>query len=84
VETRNLAEVEQVLAEGVDMIMLDNMSMAEMREAVKRINGVCKTEASGGITERNLREVAETGVDYISLGMLTHSAKSLDMSLKAC
>lgn len=84
VETRNLAEVEQVLAEGVDMIMLDNMSMAEMREAVKRINGVCETEASGGITERNLREVAETGVDYISLGMLTHSAKSLDMSLKAC
>jgi nicotinate-nucleotide pyrophosphorylase (carboxylating) len=58
------------------------MSVEEMKEAVKLINGKCKTEASGGITEANLRSIAECGVDYISMGALTHSVKSLDLSLK--
>lgn len=64
------------------MIMLDNMSPKLMREAVELIDGKFKTEASGGITEATLREVAECGVDYISIGALTHSVKSLDLSLK--
>jgi nicotinate-nucleotide pyrophosphorylase (carboxylating) len=84
IETRSLAEVEQVLSVGnVDVIMLDNMSVDTMREAVKMINGKYKTEASGGITEKTIREVALTGVDYISVGALTHSIRSLDLSLKA-
>lgn len=83
VETRNLREVEEVLAVGgVDVIMLDNMSIADMTQAVKLINKKYKTEASGGITETTLRAVAECGVDYISVGALTHSVKSLDLSLK--
>ncbi|MBI1770144.1 MAG: carboxylating nicotinate-nucleotide diphosphorylase [Bacteroidetes bacterium] len=83
VETRNLNEVKEALAtHTVDVIMLDNMGLDEMREAVKLINGKCKSEASGGITESTLRSVAECGVDYISMGALTHSAKSLDLSLK--
>jgi len=83
VETRNLHEVKEALStNAVDVIMLDNMSIEEMKEAVKLINGKCKTEASGGITETNLRSVAECGVDYISMGALTHSVKSLDLSLK--
>ncbi|GMQ25362.1 carboxylating nicotinate-nucleotide diphosphorylase [Algoriphagus sp. oki45] len=84
VETRNLEEVEEVLqVGGVDYIMLDNMDLDTMKEAVKRINGRMGTEASGGITESNLVEVAECGVDYISMGALTHSVSSLDISLKA-
>jgi len=82
VETRNLTEVGEALEAGVDVIMLDNMSVAMMREAVLLIAERSKVEASGGITEHNLREVAETGVDFISLGLLTHSVKSLDLSLK--
>ncbi|MCE7862026.1 MAG: carboxylating nicotinate-nucleotide diphosphorylase [Bacteroidetes bacterium CHB5] len=83
VETRTLAEVEEVLqVGGVDVIMLDNMSTDQMRQAVKLIDGRYKTEASGGITEATLRAVAECGVDYISVGALTHSVKSLDLSLK--
>ncbi|MFN5170710.1 MAG: carboxylating nicotinate-nucleotide diphosphorylase [Cyclobacteriaceae bacterium] len=82
VETRNLAEVEEALQSRPDVIMLDNMSVADMRAAVARINGVCKTEASGGITEATIRAVAECGVDYISVGALTHSVKSVDLSLK--
>jgi nicotinate-nucleotide pyrophosphorylase (carboxylating) len=83
IETRNLKEVGEVLATGgVDIIMLDNMSIGEMRKAVVLINKKYKTEASGGITESILRQVAETGVDYISVGALTHSAQSLDLSLK--
>jgi nicotinate-nucleotide pyrophosphorylase (carboxylating) len=83
IETRTLKEVEEVLAVGgVDVIMLDNMSLEEMRQAVQKIAGRFKTEASGGITEAALRQVADTGVDYISVGALTHSAKSLDLSLK--
>jgi nicotinate-nucleotide pyrophosphorylase (carboxylating) len=83
IETRTLSEVEEVLrVGGVDVIMLDNMNPKEMKEAVNWIAGKFKTEASGGITEATLREVAECGVDYISVGALTHSAKSLDLSLK--
>lgn len=84
VETRNLDEVRQVLETGgVHIIMLDNMSPEKMKEAVELINGRYITEASGGIDEQTIREVAETGVDFISVGALTHSVKSLDMSLKA-
>lgn len=83
IETRSLAEVEEVLEiGGVDVIMLDNMSIDEMKKAVALIGGRYKTEASGGITESKLRAVAETGIDYISVGALTHSVKSLDLSLK--
>ena len=84
VETRNLHEVELVLQTGgITRIMLDNMPPGQMREAVALINGRFPTEASGGITERTIVAVAETGVDYISVGALTHSIKSLDISLKA-
>lgn len=84
VETRNLEEVDEVLnVGGVDFIMLDNMDLETMREAVRRINERMGTEASGGITESNLVEIAECGVDYISMGALTHSVSSLDISLKA-
>lgn len=83
VETRNLAEVKEALeVGGVDRIMLDNFGVKEMREAVAFINGRIETEASGGITERTIREYAETGVNYISVGALTHSVRSLDISLK--
>lgn len=84
VETRSLAEVDEVLRVGqVDIIMLDNFSLENMREAVKRINGRFETEASGNITEKTLRAVAETGVNSISSGALTHQIQSLDLSLKA-
>lgn len=84
IETRNLDEVEQVLAVGgIDVIMLDNMSPSEMSMAVEKIDGRYQTEASGGITEKTIAEVAKSGVDFISIGALTHSVKSLDMSLKA-
>jgi len=84
VETRNLAEVSEALhAGGVDIIMLDNMDLDTMRQAVKMINGRCQTEASGGVTESTIRSIAECGVDFISVGALTHAVKSLDLSLKA-
>ncbi|WMN07792.1 carboxylating nicotinate-nucleotide diphosphorylase [Marivirga arenosa] len=84
VETRNIEEVKEALAVGgVDVIMLDNMEVDEMKKAVEIIDGQCETEASGGITEDTIAAKAETGVDYISVGALTHSYKSLDMSLKA-
>lgn len=84
IETRNLVEVEEVLAVGgVDVIMLDNMSLADMREAVRLIGGRFQTEASGNINETTIRAVAETGVNFISVGALTHSIRSLDLSLKA-
>ncbi|MBS1489463.1 MAG: carboxylating nicotinate-nucleotide diphosphorylase [Bacteroidetes bacterium] len=83
VETRTLNEVKEALAtNAVDVIMLDNMSLADMKEAVTLINGKCKTEASGGIAESSLQAIAGCGIDYISMGALTHSVKSLDMSLK--
>lgn len=83
VETRTLGEVTEVLHEGgVDYIMLDNMSISEMKEAVKIVGGKYMLEASGNISEANIRNVAETGVNFISVGALTHSYKSLDLSLK--
>ncbi|WP_114748607.1 carboxylating nicotinate-nucleotide diphosphorylase [Pleomorphovibrio marinus] len=84
IETRNLEEVQQVLEiGGVDFIMLDNMDCETMKKAVEMISGTCLTEASGGITEDTLAKVAECGVDYISVGALTHQVKSMDISLKA-
>lgn len=84
VETRNLDEVKQALeTKNVDRIMLDNMEVSVMREAVKLIDNQCETEASGGIVKKDLKQVASTGVDFISAGALTHSAKNIDLSLKA-
>jgi nicotinate-nucleotide pyrophosphorylase (carboxylating) len=85
IETRNLQEVKEVLKSGfkVDRIMLDNYSPQNLVEAIKLIDGYCETEASGGIDSSTIKEYAETGVDYISMGALTHSYKSLDLSLKA-
>ena len=84
VETRNLKEVEEVLTVGgIDYIMLDNMDFETMRKAVSMVDGKYPLEASGGITEETLKDVAECGVDYISVGALTHHVKSMDISLKA-
>lgn len=84
VETRSLEEVNELLINGgADIIMLDNMDAETMKKAVEMIDGKMKTEASGGITEANIVEMAQSGVDFISVGALTHSVKSLDMSLKA-
>ena len=69
---------------GVDRVMLDNFSVPDTKEAVHRINGRFEVESSGGITFDTLRDYAECGVDFISVGALTHSVKSLDMSFKAC
>jgi nicotinate-nucleotide pyrophosphorylase (carboxylating) len=79
-----MAEVEQALAAGgVQRIMLDNFGYDDLRRAVERIGGRVETEASGGITLENARAYAECGVDLISVGALTHSAGSMDLSLKA-
>lgn len=83
VETRNLEEVKQALSVlPIQRIMLDNFSPELVNEAVQIINGQCETEASGGITLENIEDYAAAGVDFISLGMLTHSVKSLDISFK--
>ena len=82
VETRNLDEVREALEAGAEIIMLDNMSCGMMKEAVELAGGSALLEASGGITLDTLREAAETGVDIISLGALTHSVKALDISMK--
>ena len=82
IEVRNLDELQRVLDHGgVDRIMLDNFDIPTLREAVKRIDHRFETEASGGITDQTLRAYAETGVDFISVGALTHHIKSLDLSL---
>lgn len=83
VETRNLEEIEEALKAGADRIMLDNMNLDMMKEAVLLIGGKCETEASGGITRDMLKAIAATGVNYISAGALTHSAENIDLSLKA-
>ena len=84
IETRNLKEVEEVLRIGkVNRIMLDNFLLTDLKTAVELIKGRYETEASGGITEDTIRNYALCGVDYISVGALTHSVKSLDLSLKA-
>ncbi len=80
VETKNIAEVDEALAAGVDIIMLDNMSSKEMIECVKLINGKANVEASGNINLEKIQEIAQTGVDFISIGALTHSVKALDIS----
>jgi nicotinate-nucleotide pyrophosphorylase (carboxylating) len=81
VESRSLAEVEEALEAGASWIMLDNMSLEEMREAVRMVAGRAKLEASGGATLDALKGIADTGVDFISVGALTHSAPALDLSL---
>jgi nicotinate-nucleotide pyrophosphorylase (carboxylating) len=84
IEVRNLDELEQVTqVGGVDQILLDNFGFDDLREAVRRVDGRFTTEASGGVTVDNIRQFAECGVDYISVGGLTHSVRSLDLSLKA-
>ncbi|WP_410221091.1 carboxylating nicotinate-nucleotide diphosphorylase [Pedobacter sp.] len=84
VEVRNLNELNEVLEIGnIDRIMLDNFTLTDLKEAVQKVNGKYLTEASGGITESNVVDYAQCGVDYISMGALTHSVKSLDLSLKA-
>lgn len=81
VECRDDAEVEEALAAGAERILLDNMSPAQMRAIVDRVDGRAELEASGGIDLETIRDVAETGVDFVSVGALTHSAPSLDLSL---
>ena len=85
IEVRNFEELQQVReCGGVDRIMLDNFSVENTRKAVEMINGRFETESSGGLTFDTIRQYAECGVDYISVGALTHSVKGLDMSFKAC
>ncbi len=84
-EVRSLEDIDLVFeAGGVDRIMFDNFTPKMTRKAVEKVAGRCSTESSGGITLETMREYAEAGVDYISVGALTHQIKSLDMSLKAC
>jgi nicotinate-nucleotide pyrophosphorylase (carboxylating) len=82
VETRTLADVSIALDLGVNRILLDNMSLADMRQAVKMSNGRAKLEASGNVDLKRVRKIAETGVDYISIGALTHSVKVFDVSMR--
>ena len=82
VEVRTLDELREALENKVEIVMLDNMSCEEMAEAVKITDGRALLEASGNVTESNIRSVAETGVDIISLGALTHSVKCFDVSMK--
>lgn len=81
VEARSLSDVSECLDLGVNWIMLDNMVLEDMQEAVRLVSGLAKVEASGNVTIGNVRAIAETGVDYISVGALTHSAQALDVSL---
>jgi len=81
VEVRDFAELDEALTLNVDRIMLDNMSVDDMRRAVALVNGRVKLEASGNVTLETVRDIAETGVDYISTGSVTHSVKALDISL---
>ena len=82
VEVNNMAEAVEAAGTGADMLLLDNMRVADMKETVSCLRGKVRFEASGGITIENVREMAETGVDIISIGALTHSAKALDFSLE--
>jgi len=81
IETETLAQVDEALASGADIIMLDNMSLADMRSAVATIAGRALVEASGGVNLETVRAIAETGVDIISVGALTHSARAMDISM---
>ncbi|MCX5854393.1 MAG: carboxylating nicotinate-nucleotide diphosphorylase [Deltaproteobacteria bacterium] len=82
VEVKNLQELEEAVAAGADVIMLDNMTIDEMGKAVSFVNGRVPLEASGNVTLANVKKIAETGVDFISVGMLTHSVSAADISLK--
>jgi len=82
IECADLAEVEEALAAGAQRLLLDNMDAASLRRSVQLVNGRAELEASGGITLENVREIAETGVGFISVGALTHSAPALDLSLE--
>ena len=82
IEVENLEMVKEAADAGADIIMLDNMSPEEMKEAIRIINGRAETECSGNVTRENIRQVTEVGVDYISSGALTHSAPILDISMK--
>jgi nicotinate-nucleotide pyrophosphorylase (carboxylating) len=82
VEVRDLAGADEALQAGAEVILLDNMDLAGLRQAVKRIAGRAQVEASGGVTLEQLPEIAATGVDFISMGALTHSARAMDISLK--
>ena len=84
IEARNLSEISEILETGrINRIMLDNFTLNDTRKAIELINGKYETESSGGITLETIRDYAECGVDYISVGALTHQIRSLDMSLKA-
>jgi nicotinate-nucleotide pyrophosphorylase (carboxylating) len=82
VEAGSLKQVEEAIAAGADVIMLDNMTIPQMAEAVRLVNKRAWVEASGGITLETIRQVAQTGVDYISSGALTHSAPVVDFNMK--
>ena len=82
VEVENFDELEQALDAGADVVMLDNFSLDDMRRAVQHVTGRCKLEASGNITEQTLRAVAETGVDYVSMGTLTKDVQAIDLSMR--
>ena len=82
IETENLDEFQQALAAGADIIMLDNYSLEDMKEAVRRNKGRCKLEVSGGVELERLRAIAQTGVDYISVGALTKDIKAVDLSMR--
>ena len=81
VEADSLEQVEQALEAGADIILLDNMNLVQMRVAVQKAKGRADTEASGGVNLSNVRQIAETGVDYISVGAITHSARGVDIAL---
>ncbi len=84
IEVRNYEELREIIrVGGVDRVLLDNFRLENLKEAVTMINGKFETEASGGITKETVRQVAESGVDYVSMGALTHHVNSLDLSLKA-
>ena len=82
IETETLEQVKEAVEAGADIIMLDNMDVATMREAVAIINGRAKTECSGNVTKENIKNIIDSGVDYVSSGALTHSASILDISMK--
>ncbi|HJS97203.1 MAG TPA: quinolinate synthase NadA, partial [Solirubrobacteraceae bacterium] len=81
VEVRDPAEVDEALAAGAPRLLLDNMTVAELSDAVRHVDGRARLEASGRVTLQTLREIASTGVDFVSVGALTHSAPALDLSL---
>lgn len=80
-EADTLAQVRQAVAAGADIILLDNMPPAQLRPAVKLVAGCAKTEASGGVNLKTVRVIAQTGVEFISVGALTHSARAVDIGL---